>query len=505
MPHRPSLDVFTAACFALSTSLALAQGAGAVDADDQPAALTGPVASLLADGTIGDERWTDDEEAAVVSRLESLESIIEVTAHPITQGYIRGYTLRNRDKTEAILGRIAAYFPLFERELAAAGLPDDLKYLALTESALDPRARSRTGAGGLWQFMPGTAEMYGLRIDGEVDERANPERATQAAVAFLRDEYERFGDWQLVLAAYNGGPGRVRRALRRSGESDYWELRRYLPRETRNYVPAFVAAKYLHLHGAWHGLRPRPLTLDEQLARPVACPEGVSLQEVAQACDLSLDLLRAMNPHVLRDTLSARPTASVRVPTRAAASLTTYLEWRAGRGADDAVALAELVRNRPVRDSGDLAGVGYRYFKLRQALPGGVSLAERAESLGVSEHHLRLWNPLSPGLSPVDREITVFVPRFVPATPFSEMPDLVIPSVATPAPRPLTLRGPVMPRSLDARLPNDRYRLARYESLLDVWQRFSESMTWQEFVAWNAIEVGSAPPPGTELLVRRPE
>ena len=499
MPYRLRLCLL-ATIAALGSSALRGQGGDEVAVEGE--ALTGPIAGVVGEMTIGREAWSEAEEAEVVARLEALTSIIDVTAHPITQGYIKGYTIRKRAKAEAALGRIPAYFPTFERALAAAGLPDDLKYLAFTESALDPRARSRVGAGGLWQFMPGTARMYGLRIDDYLDERADPEKATQAAMRFLADEYARFGDWSLVLAAYNGGPARVRRAVRRSGKRDYWELRRYLPRETRNYVPAFVAAKYLHYHGSGHGLTPGGLTLDEQFATPVPYAGGMPLHEVAQACDLSLDLLRAMNPHLLRDSVVAREGVNVRVPARVARSLTSYLEWRDGGGSRDAAELVELVRARVVRDSGDLAGNDFHYVRQLRTVPAGVSFTEFAEPLGLSEHHLALWNPLAPATSPVERRVVVYLPRFVPETPFSEIPDVVIPRVGARAAAPLDIREPIIPSSLDARLPNQRYRLQRYESLLEVWQRYSESMTWREFVAWNRIVPGSAPPAGTQLLVR---
>ena len=458
---------------------------------------TGPLASA-----VGVEAYrtafTAEETTDIRRRLDAMDCLIDRTQHPVVESYLRGYMLRNREKAEHILGRVPAFFPLFEAELRKAGLPEDLKYLAIVESALDARALSRSGAGGLWQFMPGTAAMFGLHIDRTVDERGNPELATAAAVEFLRQEYKRFGDWALVLAAYNGGPGRVRRAMRRSGKKNFWELRRFLPRETRNYVPAFIAATYLHKYGHLHGLQPRDVSLDEQFAVAVPCPFGVSLAEIAQATDLSLDLVKHLNAHCRRDYIPAGPKARCRVPARKAAALKGYLDLR--QSGEDTAYVAQ-VRSRPIV-TGDWSQGDIAYEEQLIPLPANTSWHDLAREHGVSTHHLALWNRAARSHAADEQYLRVFHPLGVPPRPIVVRERF---DVAEVAPRTL-LQLPNAPRrlpaALDVRMPNGTYRLQRYESLLDVWRKFATDMTWQEFVEWNDIRADSVPVPGTVLQVR---
>ena len=186
------------------------------------------------------------DEAAVIERLKSIENpLVENRYNSIVRGYIKGYLFWNRDKTERILGRTVLYFPLMEEYLSKRNMPDKLKYLSVVESALYPHGVSRVGAVGLWQFMPETGKEYGLEINEFVDERKDPNKSTQAALDYLSRQYMKYGDWALALAAYKSGSGRVSRAIKRGRSKNFWRIRRYLPRETRNYVPAYIAATYM--------------------------------------------------------------------------------------------------------------------------------------------------------------------------------------------------------------------------------------------------------------------
>ena len=442
--------------------------------------------------------FTDEETAAIKARLLAMDYVIGERDHPMVMSYLRGYLLRNREKSETILGRIPTYFPMFEEELARAGLPDDIKYLAVVESALHPKALSPVGAGGLWQFMPGTGKLYGLRVDRTVDERGDALLATRAAIAFLKAEYARFGDWALVLAAYNGGPGRVRRAMRRSGRRDFWSLRRYLPRETRNYVPGFIAAAYLHRYGHLHGLRPIHPALDEQLMVSVACPRGVSLREVAQATELPLAMIRYHNPHCLKDYLPAPSKAHVRVPARSRAALVDYL---AARDSDGDAAYVASVRARPLNTTGFTTADAEHYLPYEVELPARTPLSKVAAEQGVSEHHLRLWNPrLSPySASPQSLRLFSYEGEVAPLAALRPRAEFT--SLPTKLPEALPVNT-VFPKTLDGRVPNHKVTIQRYESLLDIWHRYSASMTWQEFVSWNGIGPDTELQPGDKVLVR---
>ena len=495
LPLRIVLPWPTLCLLALTGLSALAQTAS------RPAAgSTLTARAPLAPGEAPPLSFSESETATVRERLRTMACLIDKTDHPVTESYIRGYMLRNREKSEAILGRAPAYFPLFEEELRRAGLPEDLKYLAVVESALDPRARSRSGAGGLWQFMPGTAAMFGLQVNRGVDERSDVEKSTRAAVRFLKEEYARFGDWALVLAAYNGGPGRVRRAMRRSGKRTFWEIRRYLPRETRNYVPAFVAATYLHKYGDLHGLTPRPLTLDEQLACAVACPLGMTLAEVAQACALPLERVEAMNPHARGGEVPPGASASVRVPRRVRAAMATYVGWRASGAAPELVA---AVRARPIDTLAADDGAHFYRRHSRTLAPGEHPGRHASREDGVSAHHLAVWNPhLARGAATYAQALDVYAPRFEPATPFDEPEKLTFTPMGARPLHKFYVAPPPVPARLDVRLPDAEYRLARHETLLGAYQRFATTMTWGEFVRWNGLDPEAPPRAGTVLAVR---
>ena len=454
----------------------------------------GPIASAE-----GATTFSMYEEQEILQRLESMPSIIPIKDHPITQSYIKGYMLRNRDKAEKILGRAPAYLPMFEAELRRQGLPDDLKYLAIVESALDPTALSRSGAGGLWQFMPGTGQMYGLTVNNTVDERGDPEKATRAAVQFLKDEYERFGDWSLVLAAYNGGPGRVRRAMRRSGETDFWEMRKFLPRETRNYVPAFVAATYLHKYGLAHGLQPQNVTLDEQLVTSVPAPYGISLTEAAQATDISVELIRRLNPHCREDYVPAGGGAACRVPTRVAKDLRNYIMWRV-QGLNPE--LVKEIQSRPIMMEG-IPDMTSEYHLEYVDFPADTRLIDFARSKKVSEHLLQAWNPEASVYSTQNQSLKIYHAEYVEVIKPIVRENIALQAMPMIRLQSLAVGQIFLPKSLDTRGPNASYTLHRYESLLEVWQKHALSMTWQEFVTWNSIRGDEAPAPGATLYVRQ--
>lgn len=195
----------------------------------------------------------------VRQRLADLDerTPFKLTYNGPVQSYIDLYSVRKREQTARMLGLAQLYFPVFEEALERHGMPHELKYLAVVESALFPGARSRAAAVGLWQFMVGTGKMYGLQVDSYMDERCDVYQSTEAACLYLKDLYRIFGNWELALAAYNCGPGNVNKAIRRSGGGlDYWAVYDHLPRETRGYVPAFIAVNYIFEHAADYNIYP---------------------------------------------------------------------------------------------------------------------------------------------------------------------------------------------------------------------------------------------------------
>jgi len=207
-------------------------------------------------------------------------------------------------ETVKLLNRSELYFPLFEELLAHYGLPDDLKFLSVIESGLRPKARSKAGAVGLWQFMKGTGQMMGLKIHSSVDERMDPYASTEAAVLYLSELYSQYDDWVLALCAYNCGPGNVNKAIRRSGSTDFAQLRRYLPRETRRYIPKFVAASYFLQHHTMYDVYPS----DERTVYGLAVVQlfhKTTLREVADACGLTSYDIAHLNPAYRRGYIPA--------------------------------------------------------------------------------------------------------------------------------------------------------------------------------------------------------
>jgi membrane-bound lytic murein transglycosylase D len=209
---------------------------------------------------------------------------------------------------EYMLGVGAYYFPIFEQALDAAGLPIELKYLPVIESALNPKAYSVAGASGLWQFMYGTGKVYGLVGNSLIDERRDPIKATNAAVRYLRDLHNIYNDWSLVIAAYNCGPGNVNKAIRRAGgKRDYWAIYPYLPRETRGYVPAFIGATYAMTYYKEHGICPAKIEMP-MVCDTVMLNERLHLSQVAEVLGVDLSVLQSLNPQYRKDIIPGNGT-----------------------------------------------------------------------------------------------------------------------------------------------------------------------------------------------------
>lgn len=261
-----------------------------------------------------DENRTYEKEV-YIDRLKRLPNIMEMPYNEIVQKFIDRYTGRLRRSVSYMLGSSNFYMPIFEDALMAYDVPLELKYLPVIESALNPKATSRVGAAGLWQFMPSTGKQYGLEINSLVDERRDPVKSSYAAARFLRDLYKIYGDWSLVIAAYNCGPENVRKAIQRSnGKADYWSIYPYLPRETKGYVPAFIAANYVMTYYCDHNICPMRTTLPAK-TDTVTVTRDVHLKQIADVCGVSLDELRALNPQYRRDIVNgnSKPSA-IRLP-----------------------------------------------------------------------------------------------------------------------------------------------------------------------------------------------
>lgn len=244
----------------------------------------------------GDTAVLQFPDSVYINRLSKLNSIIKLPYNNIIRNHIHVYTIRQRDKFSAVLGLMDYYFPMFEDVFDSYGLPAELKYMAIIESALNPNAVSRVGATGLWQFMYSTGRMYGLTINSVVDDRRDPLKSTHAAARYIRDLYGIYNDWILVIAAYNCGPGNVNKAIRRSGnKKDYWEIFYNLPRETRGYIPQYIAAVYGVNYFKEHNLIPMPLNIPVAIDT-IMVNKDIHLAQISEVMSIPLGELRALNP-----------------------------------------------------------------------------------------------------------------------------------------------------------------------------------------------------------------
>lgn len=250
------------------------------------------------------------DDSVLVSRLSRIPTTIEMPLNDVTRKFIDTYSNRMKSSVAIMLGSANFYNPIFEEALERYGLPLELRYLPVIESALRPSATSRAGAAGLWQFMIGTGKRYGLEVNTLVDERRDPIKSSEAAAHYLSDLYDMFGDWSLAIAAYNCGEGNVQKAITRTGNqegADFWSVYNRLPRETRGYVPAFIAATYIMNYYCEHGIVPHEANLPLE-SDTVIVQREVTFAQIASKCNVTVDELRSINPQYRKDIIPANYT-----------------------------------------------------------------------------------------------------------------------------------------------------------------------------------------------------
>ncbi|HEY8399873.1 MAG TPA: transglycosylase SLT domain-containing protein [Cytophagaceae bacterium] len=251
----------------------------------------------------------------IADRLSCLEKEIQLTFNSRIRSFIDYFTVKNRKYAQIMERRKQVYFPIFEEYLAKYNMPDELKYLAIVESGLNPKAISRAGAAGLWQFMPATGKQYGLTQNAYIDERLDPYKSTEAACKYLKDLYRMFGDWELALASYNCGPGNVRRAIRKSGYKDsFWGIYNFLPVETRGYVPQFVALTYVmnHLndHNIYADSLEYPMDFDT-----IHIQQYVNLELLCEELNICMEDVMKLNPALKKSYIPENLNYALRIPS----------------------------------------------------------------------------------------------------------------------------------------------------------------------------------------------
>jgi membrane-bound lytic murein transglycosylase D len=324
-------------------------------------------------------------------RLSKMPCLMEMPYNPTIRSYIDLYTVKKRRQMEYMLGMSNYYFPMFEQILTANNLPLELKYLSIIESALNTTIVSRMGAAGLWQLMIGTGRMYGLEISSLVDERLSPVKATNAAAHFLKDLYSIYGDWNLVIASYNCGPGNISKAIRRSGgKRDYWTIYPFLPKETRGYVPIFVAANYSMHYAAEHNLCAATVNMPV-LTDTVMVHRRIHLEQIATVLNLPIDEVRLLNPQYRKDIIPGdiKP-YEVCLPLNYANSFIQKIDEISAYKAD------ELINNRrsqiEIQQVAENSVPGGSGRTITYKVKFGQTLGAIAAKYGISVKKLKAWN-----------------------------------------------------------------------------------------------------------------
>jgi membrane-bound lytic murein transglycosylase D len=347
-------------------------------------------------------------DSVYIDRINRINSIITLRFNSTIRNHIHVYTIKQRDKFSAVLGLKDYYFPMIEDVFDSYGLPAELKYMAVIESALNPNAVSRMGATGLWQFMYSTGRSYGLTVNSVVDERRDPLKSTHAAARYLKDLYRIYNDWILVIAAYNCGPGNVNKAIRRSGnKKDYWDIYYRLPRETRGNIPQFFAATYAVNYIKEHNIRPMPLHF------PIATDtiivnKDIHLNQISQVMGISHGELRALNPQYRTGLVpgSSGP-HSLTLPVSHLGDFIDLNDTIRNFKADIYLNKNTLIAN-PSRSSfvpADIKGKTRLTYTVRE----GDNLGYIAEWYRVGLSELRYWNNIYGNTIRIGQKITVYV------------------------------------------------------------------------------------------------
>ena len=359
----------------------------------------------------------DHDENAPVSddvyrdRLSRMATIIPMDYNPIVRNCISIYADRRRELVRYVMAMADLYFPLFEQVLDQYDLPLELKYLAIIESNLNPRAYSRAGAAGIWQFMLPTGKLFGLEINSLIDQRLDPIASTHAACKYFKQMYATFGDWYLVLASYNCGPGNVNKAIRRAGgRTSFWEIYPYLPRETRSYVPFFIAATYIMTYHCEHNICPMRTSLSVA-TDTVMVDRLMHLRQVADVLNVDIEMLRTFNPQYKREIIPGHIKPCVlKLPVAATYAYIDKKDTISAYRADELLA-AYLPKRYTESSSDDQEDKPSepKTEMIRYTVKSGENLYTIANKYGVTAQNIRKWNNLRTNRVPRGKRLTIYV------------------------------------------------------------------------------------------------
>ena len=401
-------------------------------------------------------------------RLKELDAKtpFKVEYNPSLESVIKQYLKNRRGTLERLIGLSEYYFPMFEQELDKNNLPLELKYLAVIESALNPRAQSRVGATGLWQFMYPTGKMFGLDVSSYVDERSDPIMATEAACKYLKSLNNSFNDWDLALAAYNSGPGNVSKAIRRSGgKTNYWNLREYLPRETAGYVPAFLATMYIFEYAKEHGFKKQGPRIPYVATDTIKVKQQITLDQVAKLTNLDKEELEFLNPSYKLGIIPVIKDENymLRLPLTAVGSFVNNEE-----------AIYTYAKEEQEEAEKPLPELFEQPEKIRYRVKRGDYLGRIADRYGVGISQIKNWNGMRSNTVKVGQNLIIY--------PKKSSKDIANNS---PAPQNNT--------------SEKTYTVRNGDSLWSISQKFP-GVSVQNIQKWNDIS-GDNLKPGTKLKI----
>ena len=404
-------------------------------------------------------------------RMEYLNSQtpMNLTYNSIVRRYINLYTERRRSQVSRMLGTAEYYFPLFEATLDKYDMPLELKYLAIVESALNPRAKSRVGAKGLWQFMYATGKEYGLTTNSYVDDRFDPIKETEAACQFMTRLYKIYGDWNLVLAAYNSGPGNVNKAIRRSGgKRDYWHLRPYLPRETAGYVPAFIAVNYVMNYAKEHHLYPEPYYYTYHKVDTLEMQEMITFELISEHANVSISELEFLNPAYVHNVVPhVKGKRYFLVLPKEAHGMFVANE-------DTIYALAKIDVEQKKTVLPEMSGSTQKQI---HRVRSGESLGLIAGKYKVRVSDIKRWNGLRSDMIRVGQKLVIYPKNYVaPSTSSTRGKDFPI------------LAG-----------PKQEYTVQRGDTLYDIANGY-KGISADQIISWNKLKSTSLKP-GMKLVI----
>jgi membrane-bound lytic murein transglycosylase D len=447
----------------------------------------------------------DFSDSVYIDRLKKIPTVVDLTYNSIVRRYIEVYTRQKRSSVEVMLGLSQYYFPIFDDIYDYYDVPNEMKYMSIIESALNPRAYSRTRAVGLWQFMYGTGKQYGLTINSLVDDRRDPIKSTYAAARYVKDLYAIYNDWTLVIAAYNCGPGNVNRAIRRSGgKKNYWDIYYYLPRETRGHVPAFIAATYVMNYYKEHNLKPAPVSFPIA-SDTIIITRNLHMAQVSEVLGIPLQLLHDMNPQFRTDIIPATSSGNqvLRLPLEQTARFID-MEKQIYAYKDSIFFNPEKAITSPT--AVDSRGVEEpppgNYAKLTYTVKSGDNIGFVSGWYNVRSSDIRYWNNIRRNTIRAGQRLVIYVPRNK-LSRYQDINQMTFSEKQNRIGKPTTAQLPVPDPPLSVTASKDFviYTVKQGDTIWDIMKKYP-GVTESEIMKLNNLSDASKLKAGQQIKIR---